>query len=392
MNILFLVYHGLSAHSGISKKILSQVNGLKEAGHEVHICTYFIDKQGHRVRFIDKEQIADYGRGWLAGLRKRCQYDCVANWAIKHGVDMVYVRSFHNANPFTIRLFKRIKAAGIRIVMEIPTYPYDAEYANFGWRDKLDLAMDKLYRRALARQTDGIVTFTREWLIFGQRTICISNGVDLESMPLRCPIPHPVDELHLIGVAEVHFWHGFDRLIHGMGEYYRTAPKVKVYFHLVGGIGDGERYGSRFAEGIEPLIRKYGLQDKVILYGPLHGEALDRVFNQVDMAVGSLGRHRTGITQIKTLKNREYAARGIPFMYSETDEDFDRRAYVMKVPADESPIRIQDAVTFIQGRTWCAQGIRGSVDDLTWKRQMEKVVEAIREGKRPSTFKPMKQA
>jgi hypothetical protein len=64
-------------------------------------------------------------------------------------------------------------------------------------------------------------------------------------------------------------------------------------------------------------------------------------------------------------------------MYSETDEDFDRRAYVMKVPADESPIRIQNAVTFIQGRTWCAQGIRGSVDDLTWKRQMEKVVNAL---------------
>ncbi len=35
------------------------------------------------------------------------------------------------------------------------------------------------------------------------------------------------------------------------------------------------------------------------------------------MGIASLGRHRNGITRIKTLKNREYAARGIPFVYSE---------------------------------------------------------------------------
>jgi glycosyltransferase involved in cell wall biosynthesis len=377
MHILFLTYHGLSAHSGISKKILSQVKGLREAGHEVHTCTYFVDHRGHRVRYVDERMIADYGKGLLAGLRKRCQYGCVARWAVEHGVDLVYVRSFHNANPFTIRLFKRLRAAGIRIAMEIPTYPYDAEYAQFGWRDHLDLAVDKLYRRSLARQANAIVTFTQEGLIFGQRTIRISNGVDFEALPLHVPTPHPADELHLIGVAEVHFWHGFDRLIHGLGEYYRTQPERKVYFHLVGGIGRGEREGSHYAEGIDPLIRQYGLQDKVILYGPLHGEELDRVFNQADMAVGSLARHRTGITQIKTLKNREYAARGIPFMYSEEDEDFDERAYVMKVPADESPICIEDVIKFFCTRFWDARAIRGSVDNLAWRKQMEKVIQEI---------------
>lgn len=50
------------------------------------------------------------------------------------------------------------------------------------------------------------------------------------------------------------------------------------------------------------------------------------------MGIASLGRHRNGITRIKTLKNREYAARGIPFVYSENDSDFDGMPYVMKAP------------------------------------------------------------
>ena len=37
-------------------------------------------------------------------------------------------------------------------------------------------------------------------------------------------------ELHLIGVAEVHYWHGFDRLVNGMADYYRNHPEYKVYF------------------------------------------------------------------------------------------------------------------------------------------------------------------
>ena len=38
MNILFLVYHGFSEVSGISKKIHYQVKGLRENGHEVGLC------------------------------------------------------------------------------------------------------------------------------------------------------------------------------------------------------------------------------------------------------------------------------------------------------------------------------------------------------------------
>lgn len=40
MNIIYLLFHGLSPYSGISKKILHQVKGFEACGHRVSLCTY----------------------------------------------------------------------------------------------------------------------------------------------------------------------------------------------------------------------------------------------------------------------------------------------------------------------------------------------------------------
>jgi hypothetical protein len=77
------------------------------------------------------------------------------------------------------------------------------------------------------------------------------------------------------------------------------------------------------------------------------------------------------------LKNREYAIRGIPFIYSEMDSDFDHQPYVMKAPADESPIDIQQIIDFMGHFTMQPTDIRRTVGHLTWKIQMQRVVDAI---------------
>ena len=75
MRILFLVYHGFSDHSGISKKIHYQVKGLWENGHDVRLCYYDFSPEGRRCRFVDGTVIRDYGTGRLAALRQRLDYD-----------------------------------------------------------------------------------------------------------------------------------------------------------------------------------------------------------------------------------------------------------------------------------------------------------------------------
>ena len=375
MKILYLVYHGFSDESGISKKIHYQVKGLRQNGHEVHLCYYDFDPRGHRCRYVGNKVIADYGTGALAATRSRTQLDCIYNYCAVNAIEMVYARSFMNASPILVRLFHKLNKRGIKCITEIPTYPYDSEFKGYPLKYKIPLYIDKLFRKALAKKMEAIVTFSNEETIFGKRTICISNGIDLDSIPIHNPKKQ--NDIHLIAVAEIHYWHGFDRLVAGMGEYYKLNPDArKVFFHVVGWEDDRGTTSNGYLT-VEQTAKKYNIGQYVVNHGKLFGDKLDEVFNQCVFAIGSLGRHRSGITNIKTLKNREYAARGIPFIYSETDNDFEDKPYIIKAPADESPVNIRQIIDFIDTHDVNPTEIRNTVEHLSWRFQMEKVVREI---------------
>lgn len=380
MKILFLTYHGFDPASGISKKMLAQIKGLRQNGHEVHVCSYDRDAQGYMCRFVDGHVIYNYGKGKWAAIRQRMDYRCLYDYCVREKIEYIYARSYMNATPPLVKLFKRLRKAGIKSVMEVPTYPYDQEFTAYDWNQRMRLRIDQMYRQKLASEMEAIVTFSDEETIFGQRTIRISNGVDLDVIPLHTTHPDTSHEVHLIAVAEVHTWHGFDRLIHGLGEYYKKYggnPARKVVFHIVGGVWPSEMNGSVVAPGFAPYIQKYGIEEYVKFHGKLFGQELNDVFDQCSFAVGSLARHRSGITVIKTLKNREYASRGLPFIYSEQDSDFDDKPYVLKAPADETPIDIEQILAFLDNFTLTPQQIRHTVEHLTWKRQMQIVMDAL---------------
>ena len=231
---------------------------------------------------------------------------------------------------------------------------------------------DKIFRNQLAKHLDAIVTFSDYDEIFGKRTIRISNGIDFNSVRMKSTVNDTSKELNLIGVAEIHEWHGFDRIVKGLAEYYSMPQNYIVKFHVVGYF-----FNSEIEQEFKKFIADHHMEDYVILHGKKHGVELDKLFELCDFGIGSLGRHRVGIQAIKTLKNREYAARGIPFIYSETDSDFDQKPYVLKVPADESPIDINSIISFYQSLSLTPIEIRDSIKDLSWKNQMEKVLKTV---------------
>ena len=369
--VLYLSFSGYSEHNGISKKKLAQIKGLKECGCSVVNCYYTVNHEnGDRLWMADAKGLANLGSGVWAKIRKRIDYTTIINYIKKQQIELVYMRSEHNASPFLIRFVKQLSSLGVKTVMEIPTYPYDQEYITF--ESKCFLFVDRMFRKRLAKELHAIVTFSNQKKIFGQRTIQISNGIDFESLKLKRN-QNRVDELHLIGVAEIHYWHGFDRVVAGLADYYSRGPvDCRVYFHIVGDFS-----GEREKNEILPLIEEYHLEKFVILYGSLFGDDLDEVFDRADIGIGSLARHRSNITFIKTLKNREYAARGIPFIYSETDTDFENMPYIQKVPADESPVDIKKIIEsyFLISET--PEQIRNSVCHLSWRSQMQKVIDSI---------------
>lgn len=368
MRVLFLIFHGFDPSNGISKKISYQLDAFRANGHETHLC--YMDETISKRRIVDGKVIIDYGSGIKGKIFKRTEFSSIVDYAIKLKIEFVYIRSNHNANPFTIRMVKRMKKAGMKVVMEIPTYPYDQEYFNKSMRRQL--IQDKIFRYQFAKQLDAIITFSEEDFIFGQKTIKISNGIDFNSVRLKKDSNHPANELHMIGVAEIHRWHGFDRVIKGLADYYLKPKNIKVYFHIIGYF-----FSPVERDEITQIIKENHLEQYVILHGKKHGKELDEIFDKCDFGIGSLGRHRVGIDNIKTLKNREYAARGIPFAFSETDTDFDRQPYVLKMPADESIICIEDIIKFYQQLSISPLQIRNSIEHLSWNNQIRKVLDRI---------------
>ena len=254
--------------------------------------------------------------------------------------------------------------------MEIPTYPYDKEKDSFA--RTIQRFIDRIYRYKFASYIDKIVTFSSQKYIFSRPTIRISNGVDFDNIKLKTNTNDTNKELNLIGVAQIHTWHGFDRLIKGLSNYYKTNPSYIVNFHLVGPF-----FSEIEKNEITHLVELNNLTNHVIIHGERNGKALDNIFDSCDMAIGSLGRHRSGITNIKTLKNREYAARGIPFVYSETDDDFENMSYILKVPHDNSDININELILFYNNLIINPTEIRASISHLSWNNQIKNIIDQI---------------
>lgn len=378
MKGLFLTFYGLEPHNGISKKILYQVKSLNRIGVATKLCYTDYDKQGNQVRKVDDDIIENFGKNIISKIKKRVSYSSIVNYIDKNGISFLYIRSAHNASPFINTALRKIKSKGVKIVVEIPTYPYEGQFKGARMEAKARLFFDILFRKKMSKLIDSYVTFTDNKTIFGTRNIEISNGIDFESVKLKTRNrklnTDGQDTFNMISVSEVHYWHGLDRIIEGMYKYYEKNkhPATDLLFHVV-----GRGFGKEYYE-LQELARTRGLSDKIIFYGNKSGNELDGIFEKADFGIASLGRHRSNITKIKTLKNREYAARGIPFVYSEIDDDFEKMHYVYKAAPDDSPVDISSLMDFYESVSMTPSEIRNTIiDTLSWDTQMRKVIDGI---------------
>ena len=79
----------------------------------------------------------------------------------------------------------------------------------------------------------------------------------------------------------------------------------------------------------------------------LSGEALDFMYDEADLAIGSLGRHRQNTNQVSTLKIKEFCARGKPFIYSNDEPTLNGlEEFALKVPANDSSIDFKKVIQF----------------------------------------------
>ena len=252
-------------------------------------------------------------------------------------VDFLYMRRVIHDRSL-LKFLREIKKNNekTKIIYELPTYPYDRELKGF--KNVPYILKDKINRSRLHKYVDRIVTFSNDTVIFNVPTIRITNGIDFVSTKKR-KLRTVNHDINVIAVAVFSFWHGYDRFLRGMGQYYAAGGKRNILLHMV---GDGVSMNE-----YKEIVEKYEIEDKVIFYGQKSGKELDKIYNISNIALECLGSHRKGISISSSLKSREYGAKGLPIITSnKIDYIPDDYKYQLRVPDDESTINMEQVIYF----------------------------------------------
>jgi glycosyltransferase involved in cell wall biosynthesis len=318
---------------GVPKKIISQCKALSR-DFAVDLIFY----HGGQVRL---REIAAGGEKLLGKAASKLDVLRTAGDLVeKGGYGCMYIR-YPRSDYLFLRLLKKAKKQGIRIAMEIPTYPYDME-GHETLKGRIINGMDRHFRKYLHRYVDRIVTYSDDREIFGVPTINTINGVDFDVVKAD---ETPVDtarQIQLVAVSAMYRVHGYDRLIRGMHEYYQKGCTRDILLKLV---GKGDAYGD-----YQRLVEAFGLQAHVEFCGVCFGDALEEAYRGSALGVNSLAIHRQGLEKESTLKTKEYAAKGLPVLSSSYVDAFSSEGntrFALRVPPDETPVDVVALVDFV---------------------------------------------
>lgn len=232
------------------------------------------------------------------------------------------------------------KNSDIKILLEIPTYPYDKEQFSQSLSSTPLFIKDVVFRNASGKYLDRIITYTKDKSIFQIPTINIQNGVNVQKYPIVVHDNNRRNEINLIAVASLQYYHGYERILYGMADYYKEKRDIDVRLLLV---GTGEAQ-----EELRTITHELGLEKQVVFYGMKTGEELSEIFNLGDIGLGSFGFYKIGLSKASSLKTREYLARGIP-VFSGCEQDIFETApcsYHMEIENNNSPVDIENVVRF----------------------------------------------
>ena len=383
--ILFIIpYSKKDTKNHLFNKLQSQINGAKDAGFEVYYTEYdeknlYINTDNGRVlvcKNVDTDRNIKIYNSIFKSIKKILAI-C--------DVDTIYIRRIA-AIPSYLYALKYAKKNGIKVLVELPTYPYKKERRES--KRKIFYSVVELLDITIGRLAEKYIDLCP---VMGEKTekvgnvpaINIDNGVDTRLYPITSK--KIGKEITFISVASFCYWHGLDRMIEGMHIYYQNIQNngtlnTPIYLKVVGNSRDGT------IDKLMELVKQYKLEKFIYFYGFKSGVELDELFDKSDISIASLGLHRKGLHTSSTLKVREYCARGIPVVYAGDDPCLDKHPELFfKLPEDENPVDINSLIMYanekIRGKEeYYHEAVRKiTTEEMSWKKQFMVINEKLRD-------------
>jgi hypothetical protein len=360
MNVLYFVNHELLPSNGVAKKIYAQIKAIKSYGNHVELCC-IRPSDGCFERIVGSDVIESFSSNMLGKVLYNYSFCVLKNYIIEKNFDCIYIRYTHYASPTFVKFLKNINSFGVKVYLEIPTYPYDDEFKYSSTYKKTQVLIDKVFRKYSGKYIDRIITFSNDEKIWGVDTLKISNAVSKSNIFFRQNNPE-CNVINLVMVAYFNKWHGLDRLLYSY-DTASVATKRSVNIHVIG-------YGSELDKlKKSPSI---GSCANINFYGALSGEDLGNVLNEMHVGIDSLARHRVGVYENNSLKSKEYLAYGLPVVKSHCDRSIDSLAHVFTVDANDSIIDLAAIIKWYKENDFCKNKISSlALDEFTWKHQLK---------------------
>lgn len=336
---MFANYTPADRSIGITKKICSEINTLRNLGYEVYYSAY--DEDGVSI-FGNKDEVSlhkvfpfKYDR--LNKLMRYYWLETTAYDFLKQNNNFIlgYIR-LGPPNSTLFKIFDLLKNGGAHIIAESLAYFPGIHYHSI--QGKYIQMMHRMNHKKFKKYLDCFLVEGNMQEMYSVPCYSMNMGVEVDSIT-----PHNYcgdkSELNLISVANENTYHAYDRIIKSLHEYVKNKGEKKVRIHLVGTI----------SEETKRLIDQFQLGKYVVLYGKKSGEELDKIYNLCNIGLGPFGQHRVGGKKDTGLKTKEYFAKGLPYIYSGEEPTVPKfYPYIKQFPSDESPIDFHEVWNFYQ--------------------------------------------
>lgn len=313
--------------SGVNKKINGQIRAFESENYFVDLIATYNDDiafyHNNEKKIIKSNSIPRIS---------------LCTWAAKNApnYNIAYVR-FQFFCPFVLHMLKAFRQHNVITIMEIPTYPYAIELRKQGLLGIPKRSIDSVFGSLCSRYIDTFASPLYGGIILGRPCLEIYNGIDVNETTPRKPMKN--SKIDLIAVAMMAPWHGYDRLINGLHEYYQKGGQRNVILHLVGEGAATPEYTR--------LIYQYSLEEHVIQHGKKFGPELDALYNYADIGVGALASSSKNVFRTNTLKVLEYMGKGLPVICEEGEVGIPSDSqYRLTIKNGNEAVSIEDVVSF----------------------------------------------
>ena len=379
MKVLYVVRYPQDRSFSIQQKIDGQILGMREMGCEVSFLSFdnaymYLNEEG---RTIKQWKLSSPNSRLYYHYRSYVDLYRNAKKAINEGsFDIIYFRSAP-LNKTAIGFFN-VASQKSKIVVEIPTYSkHGREKPQSLLRKMYSYYSDILWKRCARKVALFALIGEEEQELFGRPAINIDNAVTIQGIPIKQNEKAEDGKTHIIAVASMSEWHGYDRLILGLSNW-KKEKKNDYVIDMVGDEGDGS-----LAKWKRLVVEK-GLEKSVIFHGKKTGDELTDLFNRSTIGVSSLGFYKVGFSTGSVLKLREYMARGLPFIYAHDDPDLKPdMEWCLKIPNNSSPVDMDLVDSFVERikntKDISIQMRSYAKENMTWTQQFRKVFSRLNE-------------